>query len=321
MWLSTVRVPRGRPGRRSGDAQAAGGQGSPARSSARRARRRWPAGATAPSARQRRCRRRRLGRRRAWGSKSGSALGRDRGRPSSGCQALQTELVQCRQLRLSLEPFRPPRASNKVMGPKPSRRRRVWTALIASLGFILAGCVGASGSRLSTAASPVTAPTEATTTSTTAAPVTAATGSGGTAIVGPASTINAAPGAGVSTPPTTVPPLPPPSPSSTRPPPAPGDSGAYGYITAGPTCPVERPDQPCPPRPVVAHIQAQDPSGRDVGATDSDSGGGYLLALPPGTYTLTATTGTAWPHCQPAQVIVRAGSPTRADISCDTGIR
>ena len=27
-------------------------------------------------------------------------------------------------------------------------------------------------------------------------------------------------------------------------------TGAFGYVTAGPTCPVERADQPCPPRPV-----------------------------------------------------------------------
>jgi len=238
----------------------------------------------------------------------------DEGRPVRPCIPLPPPPVEAGT-------FPPTTSVQHVMGSRPAHRRRVWTALIASLGFTLAGCGGASGSRLSTAASPVTAPTEATTTSTAAAPVTAATASGGTATVGPASTINATPGAGVSTPPTTVPPLPPPSPSSTRPPPAPGGSGAYGYITAGPTCPVERPDQPCPPRPVAAHIQAQDSSGRNVGATDSDSGGRYLLALPPGTYTLTATTGTSWPHCQPTQVIVHAGSPTRADITCDTGIR
>jgi hypothetical protein len=110
-------------------------------------------------------------------------------------------------------------------------------------------------------------------------------------------------------------------PSSTVPPPAPAGSGVYGYVTAGPTCPVERPDQPCPPRPVAAHIRAQDPSGHTVGVAESGSSGRYLLALPAGTYTLTATTGTAYPHCQPSPVTVRAGSPTRADISCDTGIR
>jgi hypothetical protein len=104
-------------------------------------------------------------------------------------------------------------------------------------------------------------------------------------------------------------------------PPAPAGSGAYGYVSAGPTCPVERPDQPCPPRPVAAHIQAQDPSGRTIGTTDSDSSGRYLLALAPGTYTLAAMTGTTYPHCPPAPVTVRPGPATRVDISCDTGIR
>src|SRR5690348_4880929 len=43
-------------------------------------------------------------------------------------------------------------------------------------------------------------------------------------------------------------------------PPPPSGSGLYGLVMAGPTCPVERPDQPCPPRPVAAHLTAQDGS-------------------------------------------------------------
>jgi hypothetical protein len=101
----------------------------------------------------------------------------------------------------------------------------------------------------------------------------------------------------------------------------PSGSGAYGYVSAGPTCPVQRADLPCPPRPVAAHIQVTDNSGRNVAATDSDSSGAYTVALAPGRYTVTATTGSVFPSCQPAQVTVAAGKPSRADISCDTGIR
>jgi hypothetical protein len=72
---------------------------------------------------------------------------------------------------------------------------------------------------------------------------------------------------------------------------------------------------------VAAHIQAQDPSGHTVAATNSDITGRYLLALPPGTYTFTATVGSTLPRCPPVEVGVGAGSPTHADISCDTGIR
>ena len=68
-------------------------------------------------------------------------------------------------------------------------------------------------------------------------------------------------------------------------------------------------------------MQAQDPSGRVVTAASSDGSGRYLLTLPPGSYTLIASTGTALPRCPPVPVTVGAGAPTRADINCDTGIR
>lgn len=178
-----------------------------------------------------------------------------------------------------------------VMGSKANCWHPALTALIACLGLVLAGCGGGSGSHLSTGASALPAPTGVTT-STSTLSATSGTATAGSATVGPASTVTAVPGTGGGTPPTTVARPPTPTPS-TLPPPAPTGSGAYGYVIAGPTCPVERPDQPCPPRPVSAHIQAQDSSGRDLAATDSDSSGRYQLPLPPGTYTLTATTGSA----------------------------
>jgi hypothetical protein len=113
-----------------------------------------------------------------------------------------------------------------------------------------------------------------------------------------------------------------PRPTTTTTPPAPPPgTGTYGTVTAGPTCPVERPDQPCPPQPVSAQIDAQDSTGRVAGTTHSDSQGRYTLPLPPGDYTLNASTGNSMPRCQPVKVTVTSGSPTRADISCDTGIR
>jgi hypothetical protein len=94
-----------------------------------------------------------------------------------------------------------------------------------------------------------------------------------------------------------------------------------GYVTAGPTCPVERPGQPCPPRPLVVTVQALDPSGRQVGAATSDAAGRYLIALPPGRYTLTAAGSSPLPRCPPTMVTIGADAATRADINCDTGIR
>jgi hypothetical protein len=84
---------------------------------------------------------------------------------------------------------------------------------------------------------------------------------------------------------------------------------------------VERPDQPCPPRPVAARVDAQDASGRTVATTHTDQAGGYSLSLAAGSYTLVAVTGQTYPRCPPTSVTVRSGGPTRADISCDTGIR
>ena len=206
------------------------------------------------------------------------------------------------------------------MGSKPPRRCRASIASIPSLRFTLAGCGGVSGSRLSTAAPPVTA-------------------YGGDNNIHQCGARHGRDGErrhcdrGASfdhqrhsrrpchTPPTTVSPLPPPSRSSTPPPPAPRGQRADGYITAGPTCPVERPDQPCQPRPVAAHVRGPALLRSHCRCHRQPHRRPLPPRLRPGTHTLTATTGTAWPHCQPTQVIVHAGSPTRADITCDTGIR
>jgi hypothetical protein len=93
-----------------------------------------------------------------------------------------------------------------------------------------------------------------------------------------------------------------------------------GKVTAGPTCPVERADHPCPLRLVIAKIEAA-VGTRVVASTRSEADGSYRLELPIGSYTLTAVTGTAFPRCMPSQVDIVTVAPTDVDISCDTGIR
>jgi hypothetical protein len=101
--------------------------------------------------------------------------------------------------------------------------------------------------------------------------------------------------------------------------------GVSGHVTAGPTCPVERnpPDPKCRERPVVgAVIVARDAAGAEVSRATSTADGSYVLALAPGSYTLTpgdvpGLMGTA----QPAQVYVVAGKGATVDFSYDTGIR
>jgi hypothetical protein len=98
-------------------------------------------------------------------------------------------------------------------------------------------------------------------------------------------------------------------------------SGVRGTVTAGPTCPVERPDQPCPPRPVSARIDARDDAGRTAASTTSDADGRYAMSLAHGHYTLVVVTSESFPRCPDTSVTVQPNEVTTADISCDTGIR
>jgi hypothetical protein len=94
----------------------------------------------------------------------------------------------------------------------------------------------------------------------------------------------------------------------------------HGKVMAGPTCPVERVGVPCPPRPVIATIEAN--IGTHVAArTRSAADGTYRLELPSGMYTMYAATALAFPRCNPKRVRVVAPASVDVDISCDTGIR
>lgn len=93
-----------------------------------------------------------------------------------------------------------------------------------------------------------------------------------------------------------------------------------GRVTAGPTCPVERVGHPCPPRPVVAEVQAR-AEARVVASARSGADGTYGLELPGGTYSIVAVTKNMLPRCVPRTVTVTAAHTTTGDITCDTGIR
>ena len=100
-----------------------------------------------------------------------------------------------------------------------------------------------------------------------------------------------------------------------------GATGVHGRVTAGPTCPVERPDQPCPPNPVAGRVEAIDAAGDTAGSTTTDGTGGYALSLSPGDYTLRVSTEAMFPVCPDTAVSVPAGVALTVDIGCDTGIR
>ena len=99
-----------------------------------------------------------------------------------------------------------------------------------------------------------------------------------------------------------------------------GTSGVAGTVTASPTCPVERIDDPCPPHPVSAPIDLQDAQAKTVASTTSAADGTYALSAPPGEYTLIVVT-NVFPRCPPTPVTIVSDHVTTADISCDSGIR
>jgi hypothetical protein len=100
-------------------------------------------------------------------------------------------------------------------------------------------------------------------------------------------------------------------------------TGVRGTVLAGPTCPVERPNESACVRPVSgATILALDSSRAEIGRAVSDATGSYFLRLPPGTYEMV-------PQAVPglmgiaaaATVTVTAGPPLQLDLHYDTGIR
>ena len=103
-----------------------------------------------------------------------------------------------------------------------------------------------------------------------------------------------------------------------------GASGIGGEVTAGPTCPVERPgDSACAERPVKgAVLVVTDAGGREVARFTTDGSGLFRIDLAPGTYTLAAqpVTGLLGTPAQ-QHVTVAADRLTEVTIGYDTGIR
>jgi hypothetical protein len=100
-----------------------------------------------------------------------------------------------------------------------------------------------------------------------------------------------------------------------------GASGVRGTVLAGPTCPVERADNPCPDKPIVADVRIVRADGSTAATTRSGSDGRYSVAVAPGSYTVQATSSSAFSGCRPVDVTVSQGAYATADVSCDTGIR
>lgn len=104
-----------------------------------------------------------------------------------------------------------------------------------------------------------------------------------------------------------------------------GDPGSGLAITAvaGPTCPVETLDDPCPPRPVAgATVIILDGHGTKVGTVVLDAQGSAVVPIGAGDYVVQpqpaeGLMGTA----ETVNVTVVGGTLTPVVLSYDTGIR
>lgn len=98
-------------------------------------------------------------------------------------------------------------------------------------------------------------------------------------------------------------------------------AGIQGQVFAGPQCPVETEDSPCPPVPWEGTVLATAEDGFTY-EDQTDAQGRYELSLPPGTYEVVAVTGDGGlPMGVPQTVPVVEGQPLDLDLEVDTGIR
>jgi hypothetical protein len=98
-----------------------------------------------------------------------------------------------------------------------------------------------------------------------------------------------------------------------------------GDVVAGPTCPVESIENPCPPKPVPDRaVSIQTPAGAEVEHTVTDANGHFTVRVAAGAYVVRVATGPGklgLEQTTPGDVTVRAGQTSLIQIELDTGIR
>jgi hypothetical protein len=107
-----------------------------------------------------------------------------------------------------------------------------------------------------------------------------------------------------------------------------GRGDLVGRLMLGPTCPVERVNDPCDPvaRPAPVTLIAIDSSGNEAARTVTLGDGSFALDLPPGSYLLhVESSGAGLPRFSDQSVVVTAratrAEPQRVVVTGDTGIR
>jgi hypothetical protein len=98
-------------------------------------------------------------------------------------------------------------------------------------------------------------------------------------------------------------------------------SGIRGQALAGPQCPVEMANSPCPDLPWEGTIVATDTGSGERFTATTDAEGRFELALEPGTYEVTIDAGSDLPFAKPQTVTVEDGTFAEVAVTVDTGIR
>ncbi|HET9848800.1 MAG TPA: hypothetical protein VFR68_09635 [Candidatus Dormibacteraeota bacterium] len=101
------------------------------------------------------------------------------------------------------------------------------------------------------------------------------------------------------------------------------NSGIQGMVQVGPTCPVERINSPCPPRPLATTVVVRNSQGNEVKRFHSAGDGSFKVDLAPGSYTLVGLPiGASFlPRPIPTTATVAGGTYTTVNVEYDSGIR
>jgi hypothetical protein len=108
-----------------------------------------------------------------------------------------------------------------------------------------------------------------------------------------------------------------------------GPSGTLGTLSgdvvAGPTCPVERAEDPCPPKAVPnREVEILGANGAVVATAMTDSKGHFSVTLAPGSYTVTVSIKqglVGMRQMSDVKANIIAGQVTTVTVELDTGIR
>jgi hypothetical protein len=98
-----------------------------------------------------------------------------------------------------------------------------------------------------------------------------------------------------------------------------------GDVVAGPTCPVEQVNNPCPPKIIAdREVKILTTSGQVAATATTDAQGHFSVSLPPGAYVVQVTIvpgQVGMRQTTPGDVNVASGQSSYIKIELDTGIR